>query len=186
MATIIVSDVFGLTPALKTFANEVKASAILDPYCGQTMGFKNEEEAYTFFITRIGLESYLSVLSSFLDNQETDIILIGFSIGASIIWNLSGQTLNNQRINKGICFYGSQIRNFTKIQPQFPIQMILPSYEPHFNIKSLAHQLANKEHTQVSQSKYLHGFMNKYSVNFNQTGYEQQLATLKRDLRLEE
>jgi dienelactone hydrolase len=177
MRVILVSDVFGLTPALLEMSNILEVSLIVDPYNGNIMDFKNETEAYTYFINTIGLDNYLTHLINALDKVEEPTTLIGFSVGASAIWRLSGLK-RNHFINKAFCFYGSQIRNFTQIDPSFPIDLIFPISEPHFDVSVLSDYLAKKIKVNSQQSLYLHGFMNFHSKNYSKIGYEEQLRHL--------
>lgn len=178
MSIIIVSDVFGLTSELTQLAEEINTDLIVDPYSGKYMCFREEQEAYSNFISHVGFENYLLTLKKVVEKQEKPIVLIGFSAGASIVWRISNENLND-KVKLGVCFYGTQIRNFTEVEPKFPIQLVLPKYEEHFDVDSLADQLSHKKNTQLSKVPFLHGFMNKRSVNFNQSAYGQQVSRLK-------
>jgi len=107
--------------------------------------------------------------------------LIGFSVGASAIWSMSSHPAI-KTITKGICFYSSQIRHHTDLQPQFEIELILAHYEPHFDVKSLHVELATKANVNVKHVNYLHGFMNPHSSNFNQRAYDETLTVLSNKL----
>jgi len=56
MNIILVSDVFGRTPALVKLGEELNTAIIVDPYDGINMDFKNEAEAYSYFMDNVGLE----------------------------------------------------------------------------------------------------------------------------------
>ena len=128
MNIIVVSDIFGKTPALITLAEDIGAMTIIDPYNGVDMGFENESKAYAYFVEHIGFEHYFSLLQNKLQNQLLNSIddmnvLVGFSIGASAIWKLSDNP-EIENIQRGICYYGSQIRNLTTVTPHFNIELI--------------------------------------------------------------
>jgi len=178
MSIIIVSDIFGITPALVKLKNELGAKTIIDPYEGKSMGFNNEAEAYSCFITRGGLDRYVSKTLEMLESLGSQTTLIGFSVGASAIWRLS---INNENhmIKQAFCFYGSQIRNYTKIEPCFKINVVFPISESHFDVSKLKEEITIKNNVITTQVEYLHGFMNYYSSNFNQVGYEQHVALLR-------
>ncbi|MEP0355080.1 hypothetical protein [Paraglaciecola sp.] len=175
---ILVSDVFGKTPALIKLSEELNAKVIVDPYNGMNMNFKNEAEAYSYFIEHVGLEEYLSKLLKMTESLESISSLIGFSIGASIIWKLS-EKLSVKNIERGICYYGSQIRNFKDINPSFEVELIFPKKEDHFDVLELQTELSRKQNVKIIKTPYLHGFMNLYSTNYSQKGYIEQLNWLR-------
>lgn len=178
MSIILVSDVFGITPALLTLKNELGAHTIIDPYKGKSMDFKNETEAYSSFINTVGLDSYVSKILKMLESLDSQTTLIGFSVGASAIWRLPIKN-EDHIIKQAFCFYGSQIRNFIKIEPSFKIHLVFPKSESHFDVAKLKEELTKKQNVITTQVEYLHGFMNYYSSNFNQVGYEQHVKLLR-------
>ncbi|XPV69820.1 MAG: hypothetical protein ACNI25_04425 [Halarcobacter sp.] len=142
------------------------------------MDFKNEAEAYSYFINKVGLDKYLSKLLEVIPSISLDTILIGFSVGASVIWNLSANPLVKS-ISCGICYYGSQIRNFKEVNPLFEVELIFPKMETHFDVLQLQSELSKKENVKTSKVGYLHGFMNFYSSNYNKVAYWEQLNYLR-------
>lgn len=177
MRLILVSDVFGLTPALLDLSKKLGWCSIIDPYKNQMMEFKSEPEAYSYFIETVGLDSYFSSLLSTIHLLKEEVTLIGFSIGASAIWKLSGVT--NHNIKQAFCFYGSQIRNLTQIEAKFKMNLIFPKSEPHFDILELHNTLSKKANVETTKIEYLHGFMNYYSSNYNETGYKAHIELLR-------
>lgn len=179
MAILFVSDIFGKTqPLVELAALTDKKARIFDPYDTVNMEFTNEQEAYQFFTANVGLEEYDRKLKRHLTQLNEPTTVVGFSVGASAIWNLSGhQTVDNVR--KGICYYGSQIRNNVSVIPQFPIQLVFPVQEAHFSVSKLISALSTKPHTDIRQVSYLHGFMNKLSANFDEQGYRSELDRLR-------
>jgi len=165
MTVFLVSDVFGVTPALLDISRQLQATAIIDPYQGKIMNFKNESEAYSYFINKVRLESYLSVLSNKVKLSKKPITLVGFSVGASVVWRLS-EIKDHNIISQGFCYYGSQIRNFTKINPRFKINLVFPASEPHFDVNKLLNILSIKNNVSTIKVNYLHGFMNLHSDNY--------------------
>lgn len=178
MNIVIVSDVFGITPALIKLKEKLGVTIIIDPYNGKSMDFKNEAEAYSCFIAKIGLDNYISIVLKALASLDGKTTLIGFSIGASAIWRIS-LTNKNNFIKQAFCFYGSQIRNFTQIDPCFKINLLFPKSEPHFDVVELIKKLEAKANVKITQVEYLHGFMNYYSNNFNKTGYQRYVTLLR-------
>ncbi len=177
MSIILVSDVFGVTPALLEISEKLGSCTIVDPYKGQMMGFQNEAEAYSYFVKEVGLDNYLSILLEAVESIEYQVTLIGFSIGASVVWRLSGKEGNNL-IKQAYCFYGSQIRNFTLIEPRFRVFLVFPKSEPNFDVVELQNNLSRKANVKTKKVEYLHGFMNDYSNNYNSSGYTEHINLL--------
>lgn len=178
MNIILVSDVFGVTPALLEIAKRLGACSIVDPYEGQLMGFENEADAYSYFVKTVGLDNYLSTLLKAVGLIESPIILISFSVGASVVWRLS-EIKDNSLIKQAFCYYGSQIRNFTKIEPRFKINLVFPESESHFDVVKLQNSLSKRNNVATKKVKYLHGFMNYYSSNYSEYGYTEHIAFLR-------
>ena len=177
MSIILVSDVFGVTPALLKISEKLGACSIVDPYKGQMMEFQNEAEAYSYFVEKIGLDNYLSSLLKMVESIESQTTLIGFSIGASVIWRLSENKCNSH-ITQAFCFYGSQIRNFTQIEPSFKVCLIFPKSEFHFDVVELQNRLSKKVNVKTKKVEHLHGFMNYYSNNYSSFGYTEHINLL--------
>jgi dienelactone hydrolase len=178
MNIIIVSDVFGITPALLQLKDKVGSNTIIDPYKGKCMGFKNEAEAYSCFIKTVGLDNYVSKVLKDLGSLDCKTTLIGFSVGASAIWRISISNVNNL-VQQAFCFYGSQIRNSVQIEPIFKINLVFPKCESHFDVDELIKKLEIKPNVQITQVDYLHGFMNFHSSNYNSIGYQEHIALLQ-------
>jgi dienelactone hydrolase len=178
MSITLVSDIFGITPGLLRLKEEIGAETIVDPYNGQSMAFNNEADAYSHFVSTVGLEGYVSILFKALETLKKPTSLIGFSVGASAVWSISSSNERNL-VKQAYCFYGSQIRNHTEIVPCYQTKLVFPQSELHFDVAELIHKLTNKANVSISQVKYLHGFMNYHSTNFNEKGYKDTIALLQ-------
>lgn len=185
MELLIVSDIFGRTSALETLCEKlsrnVSKSFIIDPYDGVCHGFKAEDEAYNYFMEHVGLEKYTSILKSHLNPSGRGTVLIGFSVGASAIWEIC-RLSSLRHLTKAFCFYGSQIRHRTDICPVFDIELIFPKQEPHFDVGELIKRMQGKKHVTITKTKALHGFMNEVSNHFDQKGYSEFIAVLRASL----
>lgn len=177
MSIILVSDVFGVTPALLKISEKIGASSIVDPYEGHMMGFSNEVEAYSYFVKAVGLDNYLAHLLKMVESVEHEVTLVGFSVGASVTWRLS-EIKGNHLVKRAYCFYGSQIRNFTHIEPLFEMNLIFPKSEPDFDVVELQKSLTRKARVNSERVEYLHGFMNYESTNYNNSGYTRYIDFL--------
>lgn len=178
MHRIVVSDIFGKTSELENLCNALKARVeIIDPYSGKFMRFKEESEAYEYFMTNVGIQAYSELLLEKLSSVSNPTSLVGFSVGASAIWKVSGN-LNIDFIENAICFYGSQIRNHTEVNPCIDIDLILPISEPGFSVSELGSCLSKKSSVEIHNTPYLHGFMNSLSKNFSHVGYNEYIDWL--------
>ena len=185
MRSIIVSDIFGKTTALVKLARELDADAIIDPYNGKNMNFSSEVQAYEYFTQNVGIESYLEKLLKIVKESTSECTLIGFSIGASIIWKLSDKALSphNQKVKKAICYYGSQIRLSTEVSPIFKISIIFPKWEPHFEVTAIKKILDKKDNVTTKHVNFLHGFMNIHSSNFERIAYYEHMKYLEKEIK---
>jgi len=178
MKLIIVADIFGKTAALMRISTELGAIDVIDPYDGIEMCFNSEDEAYRYFSEHVGLDHYLEIIIQRLQHT-TDVTLVGFSVGAAAIWRLSDSKIATN-INSAIGFYGSQIRHTPDIQPLFPIELIFPASETHFDVTQLKNRLSTTENVSTCQVDFRHGFMNYHSINFDYLGYQVQQLRLRK------
>lgn len=167
MGVILVSDIFGLTPALLKLRDDIGGTEIIDPYSGIPLEFSNESEAYLYFTKNIGLESFTKNLNSRLKNLSD---VQTFSIGASAIWKCAEENYDHN-IKHAFGFYGSQIRNHIMIKPKFDVELIFPKNEPHFSVDELVIKLSQTKNVHISKSDFMHGFMNECSDNYSEKAY---------------
>lgn len=182
--TIIVTDIFGKTPAVEKISAALPfKSTIFDPYQGIDMAFASEHLAYQYFSENVGVEKYSQLLREHLLDIQQPFYLIGFSVGASAIWQLSAQKdLTNTDciipISSALGFYSSQIRHSIEIRPYFPIQLIFPIREQSFCVQTVIQTLENNDNLKLHKAPYLHGFMNSHSPNYHPQGYHYYLSIL--------
>ena len=178
----LVADIFGRTRALETIGQQLSETVpgirIIDPYQGVDHRFETEALAYAYFMDRVGLKPYASILTEALAAPGPDTVLIGFSVGASAIWSVSGRP-SFRHIQRAFCFYGSQIRQYTGIRPRFDMELIFPEQEPHFDVDELIQALKAKDRVSCSKAKGLHGFMNELSPHFDPACYTVFVEYLK-------
>ncbi len=179
MHKIFITDIFGRTPELEDLTNLIDGEwEIVDPYAGELIVFADESEAYTYFMNTVGLDRYCNMLMVKLKSIKTPTVLVGFSVGASVLWKISDK-LNMEFIKKIICFYGSQIRYNQEVSPNIPVELIVPKFEPSFNIDKFAQNMSKKIDVNVYKTNFLHGFMNALSKNFNHVGYKSYVEWIR-------
>ncbi|MGE7094210.1 dienelactone hydrolase family protein [Lysinibacillus sp. NPDC048646] len=127
--------------------------------------YTQEEEAYAHFTNEIGFDAPLKILARKLKTaiqQYDKVLVIGFSIGATIAWRLS--TLPLHRV---VCVYGSRIRQYLDLQPSCPTLILLPSHEKSFNVQDLKQALNHIQYVQTIQFPGEHGFMDCYNSAYH-------------------
>lgn len=185
MQLIVASDIFGRTQALedltRNFTKYYKTVQIVDPYEGESIDFEREIDAYKYFQETCGIDVLSEKIKETISGTIPQIDLIGFSVGASAIWDISDSDFY-PNIGKAFCFYGSRIRNMTSTNPKFRINLIFPVVEEHFSIDDLIYKTSKKKQVTSIKTEYYHGFMNKKSVNYSHTGYEKYIDYLKHQI----
>lgn len=177
----IAPDIFGHTPALDRLAEKIAGRTrpgkikIIDPYDMDSYGnrrfFRREEAAYDYFKAWSGIPEYSRRISDKVNRETNPVALVGFSAGASAIWHLSGED-NTPPVSCALGFYGSQIRHYPDIVPGFPVHLIFPDYEPHFDVDVLARAISSTPKVSCEKAPGRHGFMNEYSRNFDPELYQ--------------
>ena len=175
MNLIMVSDIFGKTAALNQLAAQLsifyERVVVIDPYGGQSICFNTEENAYQYFQQNCGLKKLTELLESAIERSKETIDIIGFSIGGTSAWEISGKDISTS-IRNIVCFYGSRIREKTDISPHFSTSLVFPTLEKSFDLEPVILAVENKDNVEVIRTNYFHGFMNRESKNFSETGYK--------------
>lgn len=180
MKYIIVSDIFGKTPALALLSESICTigdAHIVTPYGNNDYYFLNESEAYEYFTQHVGIERYYKELNEHLLSIKQPFRLIGFSVGAAVCWQYIAKN-NSENVIQSDLFYGSQIRNMQSLEPKSPVNLIMPKSEDHFSVNDLIEVLMVKKHTSIDHTKYLHGFMNPLSKHYCQQAYDYYVNVL--------
>jgi len=179
---LIISDIFGRTPELQDLASELSGRYdqmhIIDPYDGQIVDLGSEQDAYHYFQEHCSIEKLATLVLEKIAESNVKLDLMGFSVGASAIWFIS-ETRYFEKINTAVCFYGSRIRDMLDKVPRFKVQLVFPILEHHFDVARLASMISKKTHVECIQTKFMHGFMNKRSENFDDAGYRVFLNQMK-------
>jgi hypothetical protein len=183
MKLVVLADIYGKTKYLeklvKCLSYKYSSIDIIDPYESLKITFLNEADAYSYFQKNCGIDNYIDKLYQYLKVQQNNKYhLLGFSIGASVVWAVSEIYQFNEKV-KAICFYGSQIRNFLHIQPNIEIDLYFAKRELNLNTNEIINTLMKKTKVNCFKTNYLHGFMNHESKNYNENGYTKYIEILK-------
>jgi len=177
----ILHEIYGVNDFIKAQA-EVYSNASTTVECislyldNKIFPYEQEQQAYTYFINELGFDAPLKQLTEKIleaRSQYDEVMLIGFSVGATLAWRLS--TLPLQRI---VCVYGSRIRQYLDITPSCPTLVILPSDEKSFNVQELKETLDTLPSVHTRQYLGQHGFMDFNNSNYCYESYLQAQAEI--------
>lgn len=177
-AIIVLHEIYGLNQHIRDFCRELSQEGF-DVIALDLLGYEQvfdeeqEEAAYQYFINQIGFESAARQVKEFAKEKRSSyriIILIGFSIGATMAWLCSQEA--------GLCdavvgFYGSRIRDYLKLQPDCPVLLFYPENEKAFVVRDLINILNEKEGVQATKLQGEHGFDNPASIHYNEQAAQQ-------------
>lgn len=164
---LIVTDVFGNTPAIASFARQFPVSCLIaSPFSGEKTQYPAETLAYHAFIAEGGVGAYAEHLAQLIEaNQSSLRYAIGFSAGASALW-LNSTNPAMASLQQTILFYGSRIRDYRDVQPVCPTRLIFAEQEAAFEPAELVADLRQRNHDAELVKGSKHGFMNPYSAGF--------------------
>lgn len=183
MDLILVTDIFGNTPHVADMAEElfpVYANIqVVDPYEGVHPDFGSEQEAYEHFQEACGLEKLTGMTEKAILSGRSRVIAVGFSVGATAVWDLAGRAAVSRNMHRAICFYGSRIREKLHIKPQCETIVIFPRHEDQCDVDAIHDTLCGRNNITCIKTQYLHGFMNPCSRNFQEEGFRTYMNWLK-------
>lgn len=164
MTIIIIHEVYGVTENLRRLATELEkkgCKVILPSLYSDNYSGNIEEYSYKKYFSEVGFEKAIQSIDRIIEeNSKDDIVIIGFSIGATLAWMKSA----DNRVKGVIGFYGSRIRNYLRITPCIPTRLFF-CYEESFDVENLIVELKKKQHTEVTKIPGVHGFYSKSVFN---------------------
>jgi dienelactone hydrolase len=182
MKLFVVTDIFGRTEAVNDLvtgmADSYEHIEIIDPYAGKDLPFDDEDDAYRYFNEVCGLGKLTKQLETLLEMQSDPVDLLGFSVGASAVWDMTSRPVS-RNIRQAICFYGSRIRAKLDLSPRCRTSLIFPKYERGFDLAETIQLLENRVNVEIIRTDFLHGFMNRLSQNFSESAYVRYLKYLE-------
>ncbi|MGE8001720.1 dienelactone hydrolase family protein [Lysinibacillus sp. NPDC093190] len=144
--------------------------------------YEQEQVAYEFFINEVGFDTPLEKLTEKILEARTlydEVLLIGFSVGATLAWRLSTLPLHGI-----VCVYGSRIRQYLDVIPSCPTLVILPSHEKSFNVHELKETLDTLPSVHTRQYLGQHSFMDFNHSNYCYESYLQAQAEISQFLEI--
>ncbi|MBJ8070352.1 MULTISPECIES: dienelactone hydrolase family protein [Bacillus cereus group] len=179
LALVAIHEIYGVNDHMHHVIDRFTSSHI-DVLCPNLLQLQNvfhysdEEKAYQHFMNHIGFDYGKNQIEEFitnLSNSYTHIGLIGFSVGATIVWLCS----NNPKIDFIIGCYGSRIRDYVHIKPTCATLLIFPEQEASFSVSSLMQTLQQQNNPllEINQLHGEHGFLNPYTEKYNEHSTKQ-------------
>jgi Dienelactone hydrolase and related enzymes len=168
-AIIILHEIYGINRHIERICNEYCLKGY-DVYCPDLLDRKHSfeysqcEEAYRYFVNKVSFEVFhqVNILIEQLKKQYEKVILLGFSIGATVAWRCTSNALCDGVIG----YYGSRIRDYISVVPKCPT-LLLFAEEDSFDVAGVAEVLKNYENVTVEILEGRHGFLDSDSVNYN-------------------
>lgn len=185
MKGLLATDIFGRTDFTDRFCEELdqvfSSLKILSPYQDDVYNFSNEADAYRTYTEKCGHKKYESSLSDEIASISEPLYLIGFSAGASAVWQAIGRQVFLQLVGF-TGFYPGQIRNHLDLSPCCKSRIVFAREEKTFDVREAAATLSTMPKVQCEISPFKHGFMNPLSENYNQDAERKYLDRLKTDI----
>lgn len=130
--------------------------------------YEEEEKAYEYFMKNVGFELAAKKATDTIvkaKEKYKHVILVGFSIGATIAWLCSEKEPKCEAV---IGYYGSRIRNYADVVPNCKTLLIFAAEEKSFNVLEVADRLKEKTNTEVYVLSGKHGFTDKFSKRYDE------------------
>lgn len=166
---IVLHEIYGINEHIKTVSKEY-SEAGYDVICPdlikyKSFSYKQQEEAYQYFMDTIGFESAFVQTKRLVQRarkQYRRIFVSGYSIGATVAWMCSAVA--------GLCdgvigYYGSRIRDYMDVVPKCPVLLIFSSEEESFNVEETVDLLSGKK-ASAYILKAKHGFCDPFSGSY--------------------
>jgi len=135
----------------------------VSPWAADACPFANEHDAHSAFLSRQGIESYAAKIAAAAGDQAA--FIIAFSVGASATW-LHAASGRGHPGSAATLFYGSRIRDYLSLTPNFAITAIFAETESSCSPARIARVIASDRVRAGIEPGTRHGFMNPGSANF--------------------
>lgn len=162
---MLVTDVFGHTPAVDAMLRTLNVQAVIvSPFDEAGFHFDTEPDAYQSFVVNGGVAAYARKVRDIQQRYQSSLrYIIGFSAGASAVWMASAHA-EFAGIQQAVLFYGSRIRDARNVRPVCPTRLIFAEQEVAFKPAELVADLYKRGHQAELIRGTSHGFMNVYSA----------------------
>ncbi|HEX3023192.1 MAG TPA: dienelactone hydrolase family protein, partial [Lachnospiraceae bacterium] len=167
-AILVLHEIYGINSFIKDICALYHKEGF-DVYSPNLYGnekcfsYENAEEAYRYFIHEYGFDIAKDMIHLIknLKKSYKKVIVIGFSIGATIAWRCS----DSVECDAVICCYGSRIRDYLDVMPKCPTYTMFAE-EDSFDVDKVCEQLAGRENVEILRLNAHHGFLDSYSTYY--------------------
>ncbi|WP_249226382.1 dienelactone hydrolase family protein [Entomohabitans teleogrylli] len=169
-AIVVLHEIYGINPHIRRVCHRYHGQGI-DVFCpnltgrGAPFSREQQQEAYRFFRERIGFDPGVQVLPLLrkLRPDYRTLIVIGFSVGATLAWRSAASGL----CDGIVCHYGSRIRDYSDNPPGCPALVIMARHEDAFNPEALHDVLCRSPGVDSHLFNSRHGFCDADSDHFD-------------------
>lgn len=170
---IILHEIYGINDYILSVCENYKESGF-NVICPNLLNldspftYEEEEKAYEYFMKNVGFELAAKKVTETIvkaKQKYKHVILIGFSIGATVAWLCSEKEPKCKAV---IGYYGSRIRNYADVVPKCKTLLIFAAEERSFNVMELEGRLKEKTNTEVYVLPGKHGFTDKFSKRYHE------------------
>lgn len=173
-AIIVLHEIYGINDFIKDRCAYYHAEGY-DVFCPNLFSEKTvfaydaAKDAYYTYTSKVGFDVYqtINAMAMELKQRYANVILLGFSVGATVAWRCSA----NSVYSGIICCYGSRIRDYLAVTPTSPALLIFAKQDL-FDVVEVASMLYNRINTTVEIIDAKHGFADCYSANYSQPAAE--------------
>ncbi|MGV7962330.1 dienelactone hydrolase family protein [Photorhabdus tasmaniensis] len=131
MKFIFLTDIHGVSEHIKLIAKRLGGDGlIISPYEKENETSNNQEAMYEYFHSVSSIDEYTYKVRDSLTYINTPVILVGFSIGATVAWRLSND--RNLPVQHFICIFGSRIRDYLDVKPVKSTSLFFSNDEKYF------------------------------------------------------
>ena len=181
-AIIVIHEIYGVDKHISGVCDRLGQEKY-DVFCPNLLTnrqtpFKQSEEpaAYQYFMKNVGFDlakQQIEALSRQIRDQYRNCFIVGYSVGATTAWLCSQY---KQLYNGIVCFYGSRIRDYQKLEPQCPALLFFPKQETGFEVDELLQTLTGRNNVNVAKVNALHGFTDPWSKQYCKAASEETFA----------
>ncbi|REE70521.1 dienelactone hydrolase [Paenibacillus taihuensis] len=183
-AVIVMHEIYGINAHMELVCNTLSGYGV-DAWCPDLLNrgeaafaYAEESDAYAHFMQEVGFTAAAASarrLIAEIAPSYRQIILVGFSVGATIAWLLSEEPA----VHGIVGFYGSRIRNYMEVSPACEALLFFPQEEGSFNVDDLLAALRDKPLVEVHKFSGQHGFSDPYSPKYNEASAQETLQRVR-------
>ncbi|WP_445495664.1 hypothetical protein [Photorhabdus sp. SF281] len=155
MKFIFLTDIHGISNHVKLIAKRLGGEvSLISPYERENKIPKNKDAMYKYFHNVSSIDEYTCKVRDTLTYINTPVILVGFSIGATVAWRLSND--RDLSVQHFICIFGSRIRDYLDVKSIKSTSLFFSNDEKYFIDKikyseKVTIELVDCAHSEISQ-----------------------------------